>query len=298
MKVNSFAELVGNTPCVQFKSKSISKEARIWLKLEGFNPTGSLKDRACLSNINHAINNNELKAGKTILDASSGNMACSLAYFGAVFGYPVKVVCSSKLTKDKSNFIKYYGGELVNHGDFTLHGNQLCQEMMEKDDRHDYCFLDQLHNWNNPEGSYTTLGPEIYSEFPNLTALVASLGSGGTLYGAAKYLKEKGSDAIIIATEASLGTIIPGVGGFDDGDYMTPFIERGFKKSLFNKRIKINYSQALERSKELSKEGFFVGLQTGAVVHSAITAINKYNLKGDILVISGDAGWKNMSGTL
>ena len=294
MRTENFADLVGNTPCVQYKANDLKSDVKLWVKLEGYNPSGSLKDRACLSNINGAIKDGSLSYGKTILDASSGNMACSIAYFGAVFGFPVEVVCSSKLTKDKEDFIKYYGGKLINHGDFTLEGNKYCRDNIYYGFEDVYCFLDQLHNWNNPMGSYKTMGPEIYSDFPNLTALVASLGSGGTLFGTAKYIKENKPDTLIVSTEASSGSIIPGTGGFDDGDYTTPFIEKGFDNGLFDERVKVNYLQAVNRAKDLSQAGFFVGHQTGGVVEAAISIINKYNLSGDIVAVSGDTGWKNM----
>ena len=130
MKTESFTNLVGSTPCVLYKANDLKSDVKLWIKLEGFNPSGSLKDRACLSNINAAIQDGSLSHGKTILDASSGNMACSIAYFGAVMDFPVEVVCSSKLTTDKEDFIKYYGGKLIKYGDLTLEGNNYCRDVI------------------------------------------------------------------------------------------------------------------------------------------------------------------------
>lgn len=294
MKAENFTDLVGNTPCVQYKANDLKSNVTLWVKLEGYNPSGSLKDRACLSNINGAIQDGSLRTGKTILDASSGNMACSIAYFGAVFGYPVEVVCNSKLTSDKEDFINYYGAKLIRYGDFTLESNSHCREIMSQESATDYCFLDQLHNWNNPMASYNSMGPEILAEIPNITALFASLGSGGTLYGTAKYIKENKKDVYIVSVEAASGTVIPGTGGFDDGDYITPFIEKGMSENLFDERVRVNYQQAIKRVQDVSKAGFFVGHQTGGVVESAISIIKKYNITGNVVVISGDIGWKNM----
>ncbi len=220
-------------------------------------------------------------------------MACGVAYFGRILGYKVKVVCSSKLTADKANFIRLFGAELIRHGHLTLEGNRLCREQILPSAPEHYCFLDQLHNWANPQAAYETMGPEILRDFPDVAAVVGSLGSGGTMYGTAKYLKDRDTRAIVITTEASAGTKLPGTGGFDDGEYVTPFIEKGLKEQLFTHRQRISYVNAVQRTRELANQGFFVGLQTGGVVHAAIEGARKLSISGDIVVISGDSGWKN-----
>lgn len=294
MRHASFDLMVGDTPVVQFRSKDLPGAAQLWVKLEAYNPTGSVKDRGCVSNIRDAIARGVLKPGKTILDASSGNMACALAYFGRAMGYPVTVVCSSKLTSDKAAFIKLFGAELIRHGDLTIEGNRLCRDEIAPSDPDRYCFLDQLHNWANPQASYDTMGPELLRDFPDLAAVAGSLGSGGTMYGTARFLRDKASRAIVIATEASSGTKLPGVGGFDDGDYITPFIAKATDEKLFDCKPKIGFADAVARTRELTEQGFFVGLQTGAVVAAAIQTARERDIRGDMVAISGDSGWKNM----
>ena len=139
MKAKSPLELVGNTPTVEYVTPE-TPGARIWVKLEGNNPTGSVKDRGCVSIIRGAEARGDLRPGMTLLDASSGNMACSMAYFGRVLGYPVTVVCNSKLTEEKAAYIKYFGGELSLVGDFTIQGNIHCRDVLYPEDPDRYCF--------------------------------------------------------------------------------------------------------------------------------------------------------------
>jgi cysteine synthase len=294
MHFDEFDALVGNTPLVRFRHPDLPSASRLWIKLEGYNPTGSVKDRACIFLLRDALRRAALRPGMTILDASSGNMACSLAYFGRILDHQVKVVCGSKLTADKANFIRFFGAELVRHGHITLEGNQLCRQQILPSAPEQYCFIDQLHNWANPTAAYETMGPEILKDLPDVAAVVGSLGSGGTMYGTAKYLKDQGAGVAVITTEASAGTRLPGTGGFDDGDYVTPFIERGFAEGLFVSRQKISYADAVKRTGQLAERGFFVGLQSGGVTHAAIEAARTHDISGDIVAISGDTGWKNM----
>ncbi len=293
MKFENFEQLIGRTPCVLFRPKEMCS-ARVWLKLEGFNPTGSVKDRAALWNIRGAIRRGLLDSGKTILDASSGNMACALAYFGATMGYPVTVVCSSKLTKDKGDFIKYFGAKLEMVGNFTIDGNKHCRDVIAAKEPEKYSFLDQLHNWDNPQAHYETTGPEILGDFPEVQAVFGSLGSGGTMNGVARYVREKRPATKIGVVESARGTKIPGVGSFVDGDYVTPFITQMRELNLADHCVQINLNNAEKRTVELAKQGFFCGIQTGAVVDALVGTVTHYGISGDVVAISGDTGWKNM----
>jgi cysteine synthase len=138
------------------------------------------------------------------------------------------------------------------------------------------------------------MGEEILADIPAPAAIVGSLGSGGTMYGTARFLKERGSKALVVTTEAASGTKLPGIGGFDDGDYITPFIAKGRADKLFDVAQKITHADAVRQARALLDQGFFVGLQTGGVVQAAIQTARSRGLSGDIAVISGDAGWKNM----
>jgi cysteine synthase len=293
MIFTDFTQMVGRTPCGLFRPIEKPK-ARIWIKLEGLNPSGSVKDRAGLYNIKGAIDRGLLTKGKTILDASSGNMACALAYFGAILGYAVVVVCSSKLTADKAQFIRFYGAELVLFGNFTIEGNLHCAESIVPQAPEKYAFLDQLRNWDNPRAHFETTGPEILQDFPDIQAVVGSLGSGGTMNGVARFLKEHSPRTRIVTVEAAAGTKIPGTAAFSDGDFVTPFIEQLWGSELVDSRRQVNLGEAETRTRELASQGFFCGIQTGGVVQAAVREAIENDLRGDIVVIAGDTGWKNM----
>ena len=288
---HSNLDRVGNTPFVKIDDDS--KEINLFMKLEGENPTGSIKDRAALNIIKKQISLGNLTKEKTILDASSGSYACSLSYFGKILSYKVKVVSGSKLTDDKLNFIKYFGADLTLHGDFTIEGNHYCRQIADENPEQ-YCFLDQLHNWDNPAAHYETTGPEIHRAFPELGAIVFSLGSGGTLNGVGKYLKENRKDIKIIGVAAKSGVKIPGTGAFADGDYVTPFIEEIFDEKIMDHMVEVDLESAMEGTKKLQTQGFYVGIQTGAVYSGMMEAIDNLGIKGNIVMISGDAGWKNL----
>ena len=156
-----------------------------------------------------------------------------------------------------------------------------------------YCFLDQLHNWDNPEAHYKTTGPEILRDFPNISAVAFSIGSGGTLCGVSKFLREYSPKTKIIAITADKGSKIPGTAGFLDGDYETPFIKELNDKNRIDYTALINQEDAKKNILDFRKYGLYAGIQTGGVIQGAKDAINELDIAGDILLISGDSGWKN-----
>jgi len=284
--------LVGNTPHVRFPHRELP-HATIHLKLEGCNPTGSIKDRACVEILRSGSASGKLKPGITLLDASSGNMACAIAYYGRLLGCGATVVVSSKITADKKNFIRYFGATLVQVGHFTIDGNRYCRELMDRHGTDTYWFLDQLHNWDNPKGHFQTTGPEIHRDFPDVAMIVGSLGSGGTMLGVGEYFRRHRPQVRIVTVQAAPGSKIPGAGTFDDGDYVTPFITKGIDKRIFDHAIKVTEAQALRGLMALRAQGVFCGPQTGAVLEAALTAARELRVRGDIVLLSGDAGWKN-----
>ena len=282
---------IGNTPLVKVLCNDLSN-IDFYMKLEGENPTGSIKDRTALGIITKEISEGRLIKGKTILDASSGSYACAMSYIGKILGFPVEVVSGSKLTNDKKNFINYFGAKLISHGDFTIEGNDYCKELYRKN-TDKYCFLDQLHNWENPKIHFTTTAPEIIDAIPDVDAIAFSLGSGGTLSGIAKYVKKNNLNVKLIAVTATSGTKIPGTGSFVDGDYITPFIKELHDLNFLDYIAEIDMNSAIDGVRFLQKQGFYVGIQTGAVYNGALKGISSLGISGKVLLISGDAGWKN-----
>ena len=289
---DALARMVGNTPLLSVPSPAGS-HARLLVKLEGYNPTGSVKDRACVAMLRAMKQDPCWDGSKTLIDASSGNMGCSIAYFGTAMGVRVRIVSSRKLTAEKRRFMEYFGAAVEVVGDFTIEGNRYCNDLTTSEPRKWY-FLDQLHNSENPAAHFRGTGPEILSKVPEITAVIGSIGSGGTLLGTGRYLKQANDKIKVFAVEAASGTRLPGTAALADGDYRTPFIEEGFKRNIFDLSIQVSEAEALDTARLLAATGVFGGLQTYAVIAAAWRLIESYQLRGDVVVISGDTGWKNM----
>ena len=285
-------DMVGNTPSIRLRVPG-PPNCQFFLKLEGCNPTGSIKDRPCLMMLRAALERGSLKPGRTLLDASSGNFACALAFFGHVLGYRASVAVSSKLTAAKRDFLEFFGAAIHSVGDFTIEGNRYCRQMAETH-REQYFFLDQLHNWDNPRSHYETTGPEILNAFPDIAMCVGSLGSGGAMTGIARYLREFAPAVKIVAVECASGSRIPGTGTFVDGDYETPFIREAREKSYFDRVFCVTETDAADAVHQLVSEGIFCGLQTGGVLSAALNCAADWRTEGSVVILSGDTGWKNL----
>jgi [CysO sulfur-carrier protein]-thiocarboxylate-dependent cysteine synthase len=288
----ALAGLVGNTPLLRVPVPGASA-ARLLVKLEGHNPTGSVKDRACVAMLKAVLSDPGWDRSRTLLDASSGNMGCSLAYFGKVMGARVRIVSSRKLTAEKRWFMEYFGARVETVGEFTIEGNRYCRELAAADPGAWY-FLDQLHNPLNPAAHAEGTGPEILAQVPGVTAVIGSIGSGGTLLGIGRYLKRANDQIKIFAVEAASGTRLPGTAALVDGDYRTPFIEAGFQENIFDGSVRVAETEAVGLATSLTSAGLFGGLQTCAVLAAAGRLIESHDLRGDVVAISGDTGWKNM----
>ena len=285
--------MVGKTPSVRI-CLDHGPARQFFMKLEGANPSGSIKDRACVSILQSALKEGTLTPGKTVLDASSGNFACALALYSRCLGYQCEVAVSSKLTSEKGDFLKYLGVQIHKVGDFTIEGNEFCRKL-DEDNPGKYFFLDQLHNWQNPKAHYDTTGPEILADFPDVGMVVGSLGSGGTMAGVAEYIKNNAPHVKTVVVESASRNRIPGTGTFIDGDYVTPFIQRAFRENYFDHKVLISESEAAHAVQLLMDQGIFGGLQSGGVLHAAIECARAWNVKGTIVVLSGDSGWKNLA---
>jgi cysteine synthase len=208
-------------------------------------------------------------------------------------GVNVRIVSSGKLTAEKRRFMEYFGASVETIGDFTIEGNRYCRELAESDPEQWY-FLDQLHNSENPMAHVRSTGPEILSEVPGTTAVIGSIGSGGTLLGVGSYLKQINNKIQVFAVEAASGTRLPGTAALVDGDYKTPFIEQGFERNIFDLSVQVSEAEAVDMARLITQVGVFGGLQTCAVIAAAWRIIESRQLSGDVVVISGDTGWKNM----
>ena len=278
-------DLVGKTPIVKLNSKNSDK----FIKLEGLNPTGAIKDRLAFGLIKNKIEQGLLTKGMTLIGASGGSFGCSLSYFGKLLGFNTKIVVNDKMKDDKREFIKYFGGELIDYPGSTIDGNEHCKELAAEAE--DLLFFDQFHDWENVNVHYSTTGLEIIDDLPNIGTLIFSVGTGGSLYGISKRLAEFNSDIKIVAVTGSSGTKISGLYTFDDGDYVTPFYKEFLSSGLISKVEKVSEVEAISGLFELRDKGFYTGICSGAVY----AALKRQECSSDspILMISGDSGWKN-----
>ena len=284
-------ELIGKTPLYQTRNIVPKKEVKLYIKLEGNNPTGSHKDRPAYGMIKDAIDKGMFGPGKRLIEASSGNMASAMAMVASSFGIPVTMVLANTTSEEKKLALKMLGAELILVNGSTIRCSEHARQLAEEDDT--YVFLDQFRDPNNPKTHYSTTGQEIIDDLPDVNVFVASLGSGASLLGISTRLKEHNPDLKAYAVTAESKTRLPGLRNLEEENWIPPYV-RG-KMDFFEEIIRVNFDQARQRVFELaSNEGLFLGFQTGAVVHAALQVAEKMD-KGNIVIMSGDAGWKNLN---
>ncbi len=283
--------MIGNTPIYETRNMVPNKNVKLYLKLEGYNPTGSHKDRPAYEMIKAAIDRGILGPGKTLLEASSGNMASAMAMVASRFGISATMVLANTTSEEKKVALKMMGAKLILIDGNTIQCSEYARKLANEDPS--YVFLDQFNDPNNPKAHHDTTGEEIVQDIPDVDVYVASLGSGASLTGITKRLKEKNPDLKAYAVTAAIKTRIPGLRNLEEEKWIPPYVKG--KIELFEDIIRVSFNQARKRAFELmGKEGLFLGFQTGAVVHAAIQVAEKMD-KGKIVIMSGDAGWKNLN---
>ena len=282
--------MIGNTPLYETQNTVPNNKVKLYIKLEGNNPTGSHKDRPAYKMIKAAIDKGILTPGKRLIEASSGNMASAMTMVAARFGIPVTMVLANTTSEEKKVALRMMGAELILIDGNTIKCSEHARKLAEENDS--YVFLDQFRDPNGPKGHYETTGEEIIRDIDEVDVYVASLGSGGSLMGIGMRLKEHNSALKIYAVTAETGTRLPGLRNLEEEKWIPPYVED--KMDFFEDIIHINFDQARQRAFELTKnEGLFLGFQTGAVIHAALQVAEKMD-KGNIVIMSGDAGWKNL----
>jgi len=282
---------IGNTPLVELKRLSPKPGVRIWAKLESRNPTGSIKDRVARAMIEDAEERGAIAPGQTILEPTSGNTGISLAMICSRKGYPLKVVMPDNVTPERTQLLKMYGAEIVySPGDQGSNGAvALAGEMAAADPR--YFMPYQYGNEANPRAHYEGTGPEILEELDEISAFVAGLGTGGTLMGTGRRLKEAFGDAIkIVAAEPKQGEPVQGLRSLDDG-FIPPIIDI----SLLDRKIFVTNRDAIVWTRRLlDEEGIFAGVSSGAIASIAVRIANEMD-EGNVVFIVCDDGWKYLS---
>ena len=289
-KYGDIVQAIGNTPLVELKRLSPKPDVRIYIKLESTNPTGSVKDRVARSMIERAEEDGLISPGQTILEPTSGNTGISLAMICGRKGYPLKVVMPDNVTHERTQLLTMYGAEIVNSpGEQGSNGAvAMALEMAEADSS--YYMPYQYGNQANPEAHYNGTAVEILEELDEVTAFVAGLGTGGTLMGNARRLKEEDPDTLIVAAEPLQGELVQGLRSLEDG-YIPPIVDL----SLLDRKIFVSNRDAVIGTKRLlEEEGLFVGVSTGAIATICMRVAAELD-EGNIVFVAPDDGWKYLS---
>ena len=285
---------IGNTPMVELQNLSPKPDVRIFAKLEGQNPTGSVKDRIALKMIERAEADGQITPNRTILEPTSGNTGISLAMIGRLKGYQVKVVMPENVSEERSQLLYAYGAEIVfSDGEKGSNGSiEVAQDMAEKNPD-DYLLMYQYGNSGNPDAHYETTGPEIVEAVPEVDTFVAGLGTGGTLMGVARSLREHNSDVRIVAVAPEPDDFISGLRRLEDG-YVPPILDI----NQLDARLLVSSLPAFRTTKELlHQEGIFAGISSGSVVYGAMRQAERMD-SGNIVCLLADGGWKYLSTSL
>jgi len=289
MKAASILEAIGNTPLVELRRISPKPTVRIFAKLEGNNPTGSLKDRIAKSMIEAAEQSGALTPDKVILEPTSGNTGIALAMVARLKGYKVKVVVPDNVTVERRQLLELFGAEIVySDGNQGTNGSIKLAQQLAADPR--YYMPYQYGNPANPQAHYETTAAEIIRDCPEVDVLVAGLGTGGTLMGCARRLKEYNPKIRVVAVEPHPGDLVQGLRSLEEG-FIPPILDT----SLLDGKIIVDSRCAFAATKDLTtKEAIFAGVSSGAVIHCAIRVAHRME-KGTIVCVLCDGGWKYLS---
>ena len=287
----SILEAIGQTPLIELPRLSPEGGARIYAKLEGQNPTGSLKDRIAKAMVEAAEGTGELEAGRELLEPTSGNTGISLAMVAKLKGHPLTCVLPENSTPERIKLLQLYGAKLVfSPGSEGSNGAvRMALDLAEREPR--YFMLNQYANEANSRAHYEGTGAEIVEALPRVDALVAGLGTGGTLMGAGERVREAFHDAIVAAAEPLQGDLVYGLRSLADG-YVPPILD----VSKLDRKILVSNAESIAGVRLLlDREGVFAGVSSGAVVHVARLLAEELGDDGVVVCVLADGGWKYLS---
>ena len=287
----SLLETIGGTPLVELSRISPEGGARLYAKLEGQNPTGSIKDRIAKTMVEAAESSGELEPGRELLEPTSGNTGISLAMVAKLRGYPLTCVLPENSTPERVRMLELYGAKVVfSPGTEGSNGAvRHALRLAESDPR--YFMLNQYANEANPRAHYEGTGAEIAEALPCVDAFVAGLGTGGTLMGAGERLRESFPDVLVAAAEPFQGDLVYGLRSLADG-YVPPILD----VSRLDRKILVSNDESLTGLRALlDREGIFAGVSSGAVVHVARRIAAELDEDAVVVAVLADAGWKYLS---
>jgi cysteine synthase B len=286
----SLIDAIGNTPLVEMPRMSPKPSVRLYAKLEGQNPSGSVKDRIAKYMIDDAERRGVLTKDRIVLEPTSGNTGISLAMICRLKGYRLKVVIPESVSAERTELLRAFGAEIVySDGVRGTNGSiEVAKEIAAEDPA--YFMPYQYGNEMNPRAHYETTGPEILRDLPEIDVFVAGMGTGGTLTGTGRYLKEKKPNVKIVAAVPHPGDLVQGLRSLDEG-----FIPPVLDESILDGKIVIDSHTSFASAKELTQvEGIFAGISAGAVLKTAQRVAERLDA-GNIVCLFADGGWKYLS---
>ena len=297
MIYNNVLELIGKTPVLKLNNFNLENAAEVFVKLEKYNPGGSVKDRAALGMIEAAERDGLLKEGSVIVEPTSGNTGIALAMIGELKGYKVIIVMPDTMSKERRDLITAYGAELVlTEGIKGMKGAiEKAEEMVEK---HGYFMPQQFENFANSLKHYETTANEIYEDIKDLDVFVAGVGTGGTVSGIAKRLKELNPNVKVVAVEPKSSPVIS---GGNPGAHKIQGIGAGFIPGIYEGKyvdevMTVDDNDAIRTAVEFAeKESVLIGISSGAAVYAAIEIAKTIGAGKKVLAIAPDGGEKYIS---
>jgi cysteine synthase B len=287
-------DAIGDTPLVELPRLSPKPGVRLFAKLEGTNPTGSVKDRIAKYMIERAEAEGKLKPGKTVLEPTSGNTGIALGMVCKIKGYRLQVVMPENVSQERVQLLRAYGAEVVltDGKGGTNYSIVVAQRMMEQEP--DAYFMPyQYGNEANPLAHYETTGREIVEALPEVDVFVAGLGTGGTLMGVARRLREHNPRVQVVAVVPQPDDLIQGLRSLEEG-FVPPILDL----SLLDSRVLMDSKVAFRATRELlEREGIFAGISSGAVIACALRLAQRMQ-HGNIVCLLADGGWKYLSSNI
>ncbi|ELY4393639.1 cysteine synthase CysM [Cronobacter sakazakii] len=288
--MNTLEQTIGNTPLVKLQRLTPDNGSEIWVKLEGNNPAGSVKDRAVLAMITRAEARGEIKPGDTLIEATSGNTGIALAMIAAVKGYRMTLLMPDNMSMERKAAMQAYGAKLVlvSREQGMEGARDLASEMAK---RGEGIILDQFNNPDNPWAHYTTTGPEIWRQTEGrLTHFVSSMGTTGTITGVSRFLREQAKPVTIVGLQPEEGSSIPGI-----RRWPAEYLPGIFDPSLVDEVLDIHHRDAENTMRDLArKEGIFCGVSSGGAVCGALR-VARANPGAVVVAIICDRGDRYLS---
>jgi len=286
----SIIESIGNTPLVEIQRLNANPKVKVFAKLEGNNPGGSVKDRAALNMIRSALDRGEIKKGTKLIEATSGNTGIALAMIAAIYGLEIELVMPANSTRERTLTMEAFGAQVT-----LLESIEVCRDYAEEKGRQDgYFILNQFANPDNYLAHYKTTGPEIWRDTDHqITHFVSAMGTTGSIMGNSMYLKEQNPAIQIIGCQPTEESSIPGIRRWPQ-----EYLPKIFDPKRVDHIIDVSQQEAVNRARQLAKtEGIFVGMSTGGALHAALKVAEELN-EGLVVFIACDRGDRYLSSEL